>query len=501
MLQPAEKEQSSTADKGDGKAEGDGKADGNVIARARLPLYVLVVSLLAFPLGWDVGTLGAMVNLALFRARYAVPGRCVGLVLATFNAGAVAACAAFAAARWADRHGCLALFRMAFAVYLAGSMGATLALFRGGVWLFLAARFAQGAACGVLCVVAPVYVCHLCSLVPGAQHLLATHQVLVCGAILAGNVLFAQTWRCRELAALAVPVAVAAAALVALLSLPEAPRDCLVRGDTRAVAASLRRLVKGPDAAVFPLATRLLRSVPLAVAPNTAERARRRGAMAVCALLLVFQQLTGINFFFYYGRVLFDGAVAHATARRYALVVLSVVNVVGAAASGPVLARFGTRRLLLAGLAALAALLTAFAAVGVASLLPAAGAAMLACAAGVILTFAVSWGPGVSIAATQIADARPELVTAGVVCGWLANVAVLTATPVLIDRVGHALGFVFAAFTALLAVFVYVYLPGAEVPGEVPGSPASPQAKLRADPARSATDMGTGGQRLHAQSN
>lgn len=451
----------------------------SVRTRRRLFVYVFIVGMLAFPLGWDVGTLGNLVDLPSFRARYQVPSHWVGLVLATFNLGCVAGCVALAATRFSQKIGCLASFRACFAVYLASAcilMGALVPA--SGLWVLLVGRFVAGTACGLLCAVAPVYVSHLCTLVPGDERLLSMHPVMVCGSILAGNLVFAAGPLRAEIVVPSVQVGVAVAALVALVFLPSSPRDTL--HDVQLLRPALRKLLRSAELdPVFPVALALLKKAPLEAALRATGRAR---VMAVCVLLLVFQQFTGINFFFYYGRVLFDSVVRGEIARNYSLVLLSLTNLVGAVASSVTLVFWGTRPLLLAGLVLLELLLIAFSTLGIAASdqqSPTAGYAMLLCACGFILTFATTWGPCVNIAATQISEACPEVFSCGVTCGWLANLAVLTVTPVLIDHISYAVGYIFAVFTACLGIFVWWFLPRPETREEERGVVRGPQSSTK----------------------
>lgn len=207
------------------------------------------------------------------------------------------------------------------------------------------------------------------------------------------------------------------------------------------------------------------RESPLILDLNGASRSGHWAAywrLASPALIIAaFHQLTGVNFFFYFGKVLFEYVLGSGSAAQTAIVLMSAVNVVGSLCSGVILSRFGARRVLMVGLGLLLVLLLVFASLGLqlqVSPSLAVGRILVAVVCIFIFFFAISWGPGMAVVCTRLSGHDSVLMSWLVICGWTTNAVVMTLTPPLVDILSYGVGFVFAAFTSALGVYVWLLI-------------------------------------------
>lgn len=207
------------------------------------------------------------------------------------------------------------------------------------------------------------------------------------------------------------------------------------------------------------------RGSSLTMAPVGASCSRQWAAYwrlgSPALIISAFHQLTGVNFFFYFGKVLFEFVLGSGSAAQTAIVIMSAVNVVGSLCSGVILSRFGLRRVLIVGLGILLVLLLVFASLGLqlqVSPSLAVGRVLVAVVCTFIFCFALSWGPGMAVVCTQLCGHDCVLMSWLVICGWTTNAVVMTLTPPLVDLLSYGVGFVFAAFTCALGVYVWLLI-------------------------------------------
>lgn len=422
-----------------------------------LALYTGVIALCAFPLGWDVGTTGNLVDLPFFRATFTVSSALIGLVIATLIVGCVFGCFVLSKVNLRVL-GYLWVFRVAVGVYLVGSLIQSMALFwTGNLWMFLAGRFVSGISCGSLCVIGPVFISHVAGILSGKERFLAVFQVVVCVSILAGNVLFWSIQIRVERWCYVIQVLFSVVTLILLIWLPESPQHLLVTSQfTRLKPTLLKLFHEIEDDQTLHLVLQLLPRIPLQLPPDSLDISENRRKVVLCCLVMVFQQLTGINFFFYYGKIIFNSVLAGQG--NLPLVLMSTFNVVGALASTYLIGVLGSKKLLLLGLAILSTLLLVFSTLGVAADPERSGYAMIAVVCMFILTFALTWGPCAGILNNQLSNDDENILSWAALTSWAINFVILTVTPPLIDLISYAVGFVFAVVTILLGAFVFQFV-------------------------------------------
>ena len=182
-------------------------------------------------------------------------------------------------------------------------------------------------------------------------------------------------------------------------------------------------------------------------------------------VLQALQQLTGANFFFYYGTTIFE-----ATGLSNSFVTAMILGGVnfGMTFFGLyIVERFGRRRSLIVGGIGMTASFLVFASVGSFALnnttpqaTPQAGTAMIVFACLFIVFYATTWGPIVwcivgELFPSQYRARSMALVTSS---NWIWNFLIAFFTPFIVSNIGFKYGYVFAGcnFAAVLIVYFFV---------------------------------------------
>ncbi|KAL9940770.1 hypothetical protein V8E36_000258 [Tilletia maclaganii] len=158
--------------------------------------------------------------------------------------------------------------------------------------------------------------------------------------------------------------------------------------------------------------------------------------------LQAWQQLTGVNFVFYYGTSFFQSAIPSADPFVFTII-SNVVNVISTVPGMWAMERFGRRRLLFYG--ALWMVVCEYIVAGVGTTQSpnnqAAGRALVAFVCLYIAAFASTWGPGAWVVCSEIFPLaiRAKALSLCVASNWLWNFCIGMATPYLVhDGPGYA---------------------------------------------------------------
>lgn len=189
---------------------------------------------------------------------------------------------------------------------------------------------------------------------------------------------------------------------------------------------------------------------------------RRR--TAICCLLYVCQQYSGISFLTSYGTYFF---VLCGIQNSFMIsFVLNVMGVGGSVASIFLLKFFGRRPIMLIGGVMQCISMLTFAIVGVAA--PGSQAAAR-CLAGFTLLyefcFSASWGPLTYVLASEIAstELRAKTLALATAINWTCTLSLAAWLPYALNptigNLGPKLGFIFGPFIAIGTVWMYFYLP------------------------------------------
>ncbi|EQL03720.1 hexose transporter-like protein [Ophiocordyceps sinensis CO18] len=177
------------------------------------------------------------------------------------------------------------------------------------------------------------------------------------------------------------------------------------------------------------------------------------------------QQLTGANYFFYFGTTVF---AATGISNSYTTqLILGSVNVVCTIAGLWIIKRFSRRVTLMAGAAWMMVCFLIYAFVGHFALdrvdpmqTPRAGSALVAFSCLAIAAFAVSWGPLVWTVNAELYPPRYRSTCMGLATAsnWFWNFLISFFTRFIVDKIDYLYGLVFAGCCAALVVVVFFFV-------------------------------------------
>ncbi|CEP25124.1 RGT2 [Cyberlindnera jadinii] len=157
-------------------------------------------------------------------------------------------------------------------------------------------------------------------------------------------------------------------------------------------------------------------------------------------LLQAFQQLTGINFIFYYGTTFFKQS---GIKNEFTITLATNIVNVGSTIPGIILVEYlGRRSLLLGGAAGMCVSQLIIAIVGAATNSDAANKCMVGFTCIFIAFFAATWGPVAWVITGEIMPlkTRAKSVALSTASNWLFNFAIAYATPYLVDEAPGSAG-------------------------------------------------------------
>ena len=176
--------------------------------------------------------------------------------------------------------------------------------------------------------------------------------------------------------------------------------------------------------------------------------------------LMAFQQLTGANFFFYYGTTLF--AATGLDDSYVTQIILGTVNLVCTLPGLYFVEKFGRRQCLVLGGLWMCVCFVIFASVGhfADPTTPVAGSIMIVFACLFIAAFASTWGPMVWGVTAELFPARYRAIGMAIstASNWIFNFYIAFATPFITTSIDYAYGYVFAVCCAAAAGTVYCFV-------------------------------------------
>lgn len=447
-----------------------------------------LASMGGFLFGWDTGQISDLMIMTDFTQRFAQypdpegPGKLWnswinGLVVALFSAGAIAG--AIFGAPFNDRFGrrisivlgCI-VFTIGIIVQVASQHG----------WVQMGVgRCIVGFSVGWLSSAVPTYQAETVPRqVRGA--LVGTYQFFITIGILLSYCACYGTRNYYQTAQWRIPIAIGFAwgliLGVGIMFCPESPRWLAKRGrydEMRKVLAKMRG-VDESDSFVVTEYYEIKQEVEEELAMRKLgwldcfkmeQKALNRTLLGY--VLQMGQQLTGANYFFYFGATVFkpvhvmgDDPVMNSYISQ---IILGVVNVFCTIPGLIALDRLGRRFCLLWGAAWMALWLLIFASVGAVYSGPNGnihdsqiGILMICCTCFFILGFASTWGPGIWAAITEITvpELRAKQMAIATMSNWTWNFLLAFFTTPITRNIHYYYGYVF--FGCCIANFIIVYL-------------------------------------------
>ncbi|KAJ7440130.1 monosaccharide importer [Mycena latifolia] len=323
------------------------------------------------------------------------------------------------------------------------------------MWVtFVVGRFIAGLGVGLISCLVPMYQSE-CAPKSIRGLIVGLYQLAITiGALLAAIVLNA-TKDFQDHSAWRIPIGIQFAWAFVLgggmVMLPESPRYLMYKGRVDSARKALSRLTNSPpdSAAVdaecheIALALKAEQSIGTASYLDCFRNGEYWNGLRTWTGILLqgWQQLTGINFIFYYGTTFFSSA---GIKNPFIITIITdVVNTVMTILGVQLIDRVGRRRLLLIGAAGMLVCEYIVAIVGVTvgqaaadgSVNLAAQRVLIAFVCFYIAFFAISWGPVAWVITGEIfsLNLRAKSMSLAVASNWLWNFGIGYATPYLVD--------------------------------------------------------------------
>ncbi|KAF2167189.1 hypothetical protein M409DRAFT_66223 [Zasmidium cellare ATCC 36951] len=378
-------------------------------------------------------------------------------------------------ADWIGRRYSITLWSIIFSVGLIVQISST----RDWVQIMMG-RWVAGLGVGALSLLVPMYQAET-----GPRHirgaLISCYQLFITFGIFLAAVFNFATYehqRYKE-ASWQIPIGIgfvwAVILGVGILLFPETPRFEYRRGNIEKAKATMMR-VYGAPANHYTIHVELeeieqkLRAeenkgtvvqewIHMFSAPKMAYR------IMLGVLIQMFQQLTGANYFFYYGTVIFQG-----TGINNSFVTQMILNGInfGTTFYGLyIVEHYGRRKSLIIGSAWMFIMFLIFASVGHFSLdrqtpnnTEGAATAMIVIAALFIFGFATTWGPMIWTICGELYPSRYRAkgMALSTASNWLWNFLIAFFTPFITSDIDFRLGYVFAACNFLGGLIVYFFV-------------------------------------------
>ncbi|GMM55723.1 hypothetical protein DAKH74_023390 [Maudiozyma humilis] len=188
----------------------------------------------------------------------------------------------------------------------------------------------------------------------------------------------------------------------------------------------------------------------------------------MCCVIQSLQQLTGCNYFFYYGTTIFKAVGLTDTYQT--AIVFGIVNFASTFVALYVVDRFGRRACLMWGAAAMVCCFVVFASVGVKRLYPdgkkmpaskGAGDCMICFSCFFIFSFACTWAPIAWVVAAENFPLRIKAKGMALAnsCNWLWNFLISFFTTFITGAIGFCYGYVFMGCMVFAWFFVFFVVP------------------------------------------
>lgn len=421
-----------------------------------MSIFCIIIALCGLPVGWDIGTIGFIISTSTFKETYGdllegeanISSLMVGVIISSFNLGCFIGCLGLS--KLTSRIGFKGTIFIGNFIYLVGSVIQILSgWFRLNVWLMILGRVNCGICCGALCVLAPRYLNQLI-IIPKKDMFLSFFQTSICLAILGGNLAnFVLKHDYLKILSCQLTIILMTSCLTVFL--PESHHYYISKNEIDKAFMVVKKLhVRISDDQLI----RLIDQVPTStnLPKGWIRNKQYYKPLIQCCVMMIFQQLTGINYFFYYGSLVFSSLGINTTTVS---IIMSVVNLVGSLMSNIIIGKFGRiKPLLMIGSAIMSSLLIIYMILAYIST-PGSLTGMVIITCLFIASFATTWGPIPGIMVTRISCNSNDIIGLANCVNYTANCLITVITPVMISTVGFNFSLLF--IVSLISLIIYIY--------------------------------------------
>lgn len=440
----------------------------------------LMIAFGGFVFGWDTGTISGFVAQTDFIDRFGLKHKDgsrylskvrTGLIVSIFNIGC--AIGGLTLGRLGDSHGRRVGLMVVVVVYV---VGIVIQIASVKAWYqYFIGRIISGLGVGGIAVLSPTLISET-----APKHLRGTcvsfYQLMITLGIFLGYCTNYGTKNYNNSIQWRVPLGLCFAwaifMLVGMTLVPESPRYLVEKGNIeearRSLAKSNKLTVEDPGV------TFEIDNISAGVEAERAAGEAKWGELfsskgkilprvIMGVMIQSLQQLTGNNYFFYYGTTIFKAVGL--TDSFQTSIVLGIVNFASTFVGLWTVERFGRRKCLLWGSASMAVCFVVFASVGVTKLYPhgenqpsskGAGNCMIVFTCFFIFCFATTWAPiaYVIVSETYPLRVKNRAMALAVGANWLWGFLIAFFTPFITGAINFYYGYVFMG----CLVFSYFYV-------------------------------------------
>ncbi|CAI4413190.1 CBM_collapsed_G0015100.mRNA.1.CDS.1 [Saccharomyces cerevisiae] len=479
------------------KAYGEGEEHEPVVEIPKRPasayvtvsIMCIMIAFGGFVFGWDTGTISGFVNQTDFIRRFGMKHKDgtyylskvrTGLIVSIFNIGC--AIGGIILSKLGDMYGRKMGLIVVVVIYI---IGIIIQIASINKWYqYFIGRIISGLGVGGIAVLSPMLISEV-----SPKHLRGTlvscYQLMITAGIFLGYCTNFGTKNYSNSVQWRVPLGLCFAWALFMIGgmtfVPESPRYLAEVGKIeeakRSIAVSNKVAVDDPS---------VLAEVEAVLAGVEAEKLAGNASwgelfssktkvlqrLIMGAMIQSLQQLTGDNYFFYYGTTIFK-AVGLSDSFETSIV-LGIVNFASTFVGIYVVERYGRRTCLLWGAASMTACMVVYASVGVTRLWPngqdqpsskGAGNCMIVFACFYIFCFATTWAPipYVVVSETFPLRVKSKAMSIATAANWLWGFLIGFFTPFITGAINFYYGYVFMG--CLVFMFFYVLLVVPETKG------------------------------------
>ena len=462
-------------------------------------LLCLVISLGGFIFGWDIGTIGGMTNMVSFQEKFGtakfinddetnfvstkqLTDLQIGLIISIFNISCgVGALTLSKVGDWVGRK---AGIWFALVVYC---IGITIQILSYGRWYFLTlGRSITGIGVGITTVLVPMFLSENSPLkIRGSM--VSTYQLIVTFGILMGNILNFICEKCykdpTQNIAWQLPLFLgyiwAVIIGMSLVYVPESPQYLAkIKNDVPSAKYSFARMngIPATDSMVIEFIDDLMENNYNNEEANNESKNQslvkknpfefiigkpKLGLRLVIGMMIMaFQQLSGINYFFYYGTSVFKGVGIKDP--YITSIMLSSVNFLSTILGIYYVEKWGRKTCLLYGSTNLLFYMMTYATVGTFGReTDFSNIVLIIVTCCFIFWFAITLGPVTFVLVSELFPLRTRAISMAICTfvNWMFNFLISFLTPMVVSKIDFKLGYVFAACLLALIIFSWILVP------------------------------------------
>ncbi|GMM55713.1 alpha-glucoside permease [Maudiozyma humilis] len=452
-----------------------------------ISIFCVMIGFGGFIAGWDTGTIGGFLAHPDFLQRFGSKHHDgtpyfsnvrTGLVVSIFNIGGLIGCLTLGGL--ADRIGRKMALVFVTAVYMVGIIIQIASINKW--YQYFIGRIISGMGVGSISIFSPMLLSevapkHLRGTLGSMYQLMCTFGIFLGDCTNYGTKSYSNSvqWRVP----LGLGFAWSLLMIGAMFFVPESPRYLMEVGKTedakRSIATSNKVSIDDPSVTA---------EAELIQAGIEAERAAGSATwgdmfstngkvlqrLLMCCMLQTLQQLTGCNYFFYYGTIVFQAVGLNDSYQT--AIVFGIVNFASTFFAFYCVDRFGRRACLMWGAAAMVACYVVYASVGVTRLWPdgtkhkensskGAGNCMIVFSCFFIFCFACTWAPicWIVVSETFPLKIKPKGMALANSCNWLWNFLISFFTPFITGAINFYYGYVFMGCMVFAYFYVFFFVP------------------------------------------